>query len=896
MGESLLIQLLILDTKSGVSRNLDLEGPVVLGSAFDCELVLPGEGIAPRHCRLEPTAEGVRATDLESETGIQWNGQWIGRANLGPGDMLQVGPYRIVLSATGGTGASQPPAAVPSTAASQAPPAVKPAGGHHARRARARVAAKRAPERESRAAESRGRPARRRSGTGSGGGGGGAVGAVIGVVVIIVLVAFFSMRFGRDGGSSGGVDVGEAIAAARALAVEGRFEEARSRLDLASKGASDRGRTDLRDAGGDLDAMEQRHDRAQAEIQGAIDQAASDPEAAVVRLDRVSRDYADIFVVRRRAEQQAEAFRGKVAASSFGIDSSELLDRTDIPGGVRQAKGLSDGEQFSRALSLLGNLRPSSDSERAQIDRAREEVQAAARKIGDVLLRRVDETLSDGHYILALNMLSEEELRPLRGTDVWYDLLDKAEEVEDVIDANIPASARPFPRRKHARERPKKTDTSRAAPPAEPTQLLPQPNAEVARSTDPSGQASAEPAAVAPVGVVECIAEAERALELHQIETAASCAEQLAVADRELLRERPLLDGARRIRAAAGFLAREGGARAAEWSLRDGREGTVQGVGDGFMFELLDSEGETISVSLDEVETRSLSRSLARSRLPAEHQLGRAWLAILMKDTRTRDTALQRAAEESRWSDEVDRAVAYARGFREVPERGFTWSGGAWLTFAEREEKRVEVEIADALELLAALETRRQEQGADQLLDLGGVYPERVAEALLARRGELATAWQDAPELGRLREIASLHEELQAARKHALDLIYDTEKYFYPYRPPACPPERAKLYAEAQQEVDTRVQAVRELWGREGSEYVGPSVSLSLKTAPDHGAGRGAGTGAGGSARAAQRARRAQARASRSCCHVTSIACTCGCTPRPSASAPGSIATPRSAP
>jgi FHA domain-containing protein/cysteine-rich secretory family protein len=55
-------------------------------------------------------------------------------------------------------------------------------------------------------------------------------------------------------------------------------------------------------------------------------------------------------------------------------------------------------------------------------------------------------------------------------------------------------------------------------------------------------------------------------------------------------------------------------------------------------------------------------------------------------------------------------------------------------------------------------------------------------------------------------KVAKVYAELEKARNHALELIFDTEKYFYPYR------DRMAEYAPVSQEVNERVQAVRDVW------------------------------------------------------------------------------------
>jgi uncharacterized protein YkwD len=80
-----------------------------------------------------------------------------------------------------------------------------------------------------------------------------------------------------------------------------------------------------------------------------------------------------------------------------------------------------------------------------------------------------------------------------------------------------------------------------------------------------------------------------------------------------------------------------------------------------------------------------------------------------------------------------------------------------------------------------------------------------------------------------LESVADARTELDKRRKHALDLIFDEVKYFYPYNPPECPPEKAKLYAGVQQEVDTRVAAVREAWKLQKHVTIPPAFRAALE-------------------------------------------------------------------
>jgi hypothetical protein len=60
--------------------------------------------------------------------------------------------------------------------------------------------------------------------------------------------------------------------------------------------------------------------------------------------------------------------------------------------------------------------------------------------------------------------------------------------------------------------------------------------------------------------------------------------------------------------------------------------------------------------------------------------------------------------------------------------------------------------------------------------------------------------------------VGAQRDQLDIARARALELIFDKEKYFYPYRPPAVTVARAAEYAPVQVEVERRVAEVRRIW------------------------------------------------------------------------------------
>ncbi|MHC4549023.1 MAG: FHA domain-containing protein [Planctomycetota bacterium] len=98
---------------------------------------------------------------------------------------------------------------------------------------------------------------------------------------------------------------------------------------------------------------------------------------------------------------------------------------------------------------------------------------------------------------------------------------------------------------------------------------------------------------------------------------------------------------------------------------------------------------------------------------------------------------------------------------------------------------------------------------------------EELIRELQARFDRLHAAVKEDKAFAKLRKLTAKKDKLDEARQHALDLIFDTKTYFYPYRGTG----RMGEYTKVQQEVDRRVKAVRELWEQ--------SAVNSIKKNPD---------------------------------------------------------------
>ncbi len=97
---------------------------------------------------------------------------------------------------------------------------------------------------------------------------------------------------------------------------------------------------------------------------------------------------------------------------------------------------------------------------------------------------------------------------------------------------------------------------------------------------------------------------------------------------------------------------------------------------------------------------------------------------------------------------------------------------------------------------------------------------ELLGKALVTRFERSVQRMERAGSLRRLERVAEARQELDAARERALRLIFDEERYFYPYTGPDVPADRAALYPAVQREVDELVAEVARIWRGNASARV----------------------------------------------------------------------------
>jgi len=210
-----------------------------------------------------------------------------------------------------------------------------------------------------------------------------------------------------------------------------------------------------------------------------------------------------------------------------------------------------------------------------------------------------------------------------------------------------------------------------------------------------------------------------------------------------------------------------------------------------------------------------LARAGAAARLSQAARAGLVFERLARGDAKEKESALadlgRMLEKQELEAHDASAAVARARDER-LPAHGYLFRNGKWIdadvVAGDAHVAALEA-LGRALENAGAAEREARLAALDSQAEEGRA---RAGLALEARWRNAAAEILKSPAFDGLRALAHEHAELEARRAHALELIFDEQKYFYPYDPPECPQEQARLYAGVQQEVDTRVAAVREAW------------------------------------------------------------------------------------
>ncbi len=163
------------------------------------------------------------------------------------------------------------------------------------------------------------------------------------------------------------------------------------------------------------------------------------------------------------------------------------------------------------------------------------------------------------------------------------------------------------------------------------------------------------------------------------------------------------------------------------------------------------------------------------------------------------------------WKEGIDILIATKRRIP-LPEGGFVEFEGMLVTPDEKENSEFHRRLKSVLERfergISSKDKRKREDSEAAFNELVAMGERAVPGAIKVLDEVLKTEIAKAETAAGLagadsKKMDMLLDELDKRRQHALELIFDTVKYPYPY---------AANQAEVQADVDTRVAAVREIW------------------------------------------------------------------------------------
>jgi hypothetical protein len=814
------LELLLVDPRSGARRRVALSTPVAtLGSDLGCEVVLSAPEVARHHARIESTPFGWQLVRQGSGTPVRLNDTSVEKAPLQSGDVLRIGPFQLTVLSVA--------APAPAVAAAPAPRPVEREEPIAPPAPRARPSAVRAARLA--APKSAVSPA--------------LVYVALGFVAVIAIVAFFLNHGPPPANPELEKRCHDLIAEARVAGAECRFADANESASSAERLATAEMQPTLERLRADLTAQRRRFEegkRACDELEKLV--ATDFTGRTQTDVENFLANYKDVAPLRARAEKLRSDLVRRSAGGKTTIDATGVSlpnDRT-FQWCCDESKRWLDQGDFAKAKFVLTSVAPTGADQAKQAEQLRA-IEAGSRTAADAILARVKDLCAHDRVLEALGELDDDRLVTLRTTDAWWDCVEEADRVEDLVDQKIPIHARLSQRRRHAPPRPHSAtaDPAKAAAPATPPAVAPpaDPPKDGQPPTDGGGAKPKDDAPKDGGGAASAsaapLAQAQALLAQGDFAGAAQQYEQvLASTDDEKLRARLATEQERAVRPlrlgarVAELLAQRPPAAPLPVSLRDGRSVKVRGS-DGSRLLLAGDGGDAEGVAPVELSARSLFEISGHVPLEPEHALGRAFVALAAGDEKGFFLCIEKIAADDSLKDGRDRALALQRGLDEVPPRGFLRAGESWVTWAEKAEDDLRKEVRDAVAAFAASSATpgaasAGEKARARVNELAATSPALVLGELKARRAELSKEFFAAPEHEKLKKLRERLLELQRTRKDALTLIFDEVKYPYPHTP-----ANETEYRATQLEVDRLVAIVRASWGREEEEAPQPWVALS---------------------------------------------------------------------
>lgn len=741
---------------------------VTIGSGGDADLALRAPGVAAAHARLTVVGDDLQLAALAP---VKVNGKDVAAATLQVGDRIEIGGAYLVLGRAVAAAAARP-ASAPSAAAAPASP--------------------RAP-----------RPAARPA---------GAPRVLLGAVgVAVVGLAAFAL-LGGDSQQA----LRDQLAVARRLRETAKLEDASAKLDQLAQEWADA--TDER-----LQWLQQERDAIAAAAAAAATLRAQVLDPADTRsygqwqeeLQRLERSGSPDRQVGARIVRgslmatirQRQTAGGSSADAAPAAATTTTIESTRKTDGAEATKLAAQG-LFAPALSLLeASLGEQDDADgvravQARIAEVRQQAKAAmATHLAEAAGLAPNEPLAAAKVLHAVRhrfppggefAALDERIRGYEQSAAAGGPPTPSEPVA----RRIPAAAAPAPAR-----------------PAAPTPAAP--DAPDAPAVADAPASVGAPAGAALAALRKLLDEVRRAEEVGDFAAAAQGLLGASVAVRERdaayadrltarAEEATLCDawhdavGAALVDGAKLDVALLAGGKAA---LKEADGPRLVLAADGRRISWHDVAPEGVAALAEQLKVRG-EAALGASALLYRKSANAAAEALLAKTLK---------AEPTR-KDAADRVIARGRG-EPLAAGGYTLGKDGFSSVRSLAIQKQATAFRARLD--EALRDRSGKVRTDLWGEVMAAGPDAVQAfaAALKRELQVQASKFDKPSWRKDHEkLVAARQNLDAARNHARELIYDEAKYFYPYKPPTVSSERYAEYVRVQAEVNRRVEALRAVW------------------------------------------------------------------------------------
>lgn len=160
----------------------------------------------------------------------------------------------------------------------------------------------------------------------------------------------------------------------------------------------------------------------------------------------------------------------------------------------------------------------------------------------------------------------------------------------------------------------------------------------------------------------------------------------------------------------------------------------------------------------------------------------------------------------------IDLVLARGRG-ESGHGHSYVMRKGSFVSLRQIELEKISKKLISKL----GTAMRKKDEGASNkfvtaTVAEGELQAEALGYAMLAQFQKIEKRVDASAVRKNVDKMVAERERLDAARKHAKDLIFDSATYFYPYKPPAVSSAKHAEYNRVQADVNARVSALRAVW------------------------------------------------------------------------------------